>query len=92
MKIVEINGIKYELLEGKKEYTLDDELITKITDYFDDFDYIFGDYIDGKVRLKGFCDKNNKRCKEINDIKGLDKYKKNFCTPGVKTILLKKIK
>lgn len=92
MKIVEINNIKYEVVEGDKELALDEELTSKITDYFDEFDYIFGDYIDGKVRLKGFCDKKNKRFKPINDIKGLDKYKIEYCTPGAKVILLKKIK
>lgn len=92
MKVVKINDIEYEIVEGDKALATEDELTTKITDYFDDFDYIFGDYIDGKVRLKGFCEKNNKRCNPINDIKGLDKYKNEFCTPGAKIILLKKIK
>ena len=92
MKAVEINGVKYEVVEGDKNLASEDELTTKITDYFDEFDYIFGDYIDGKVRLKGFCDKKNKRCKPFNDINGLEKYRNEYCTQGAKIILLKKIK
>ena len=63
-----------------------------ITDYFDKFDYIFGDIAYDKLRLKGFCDSNNKDKTKINDIKFLEDYIENYCAYGCKWFLLKKIK
>lgn len=79
----------YKLTKGKENF--DYEEVKKIfTDYFKDYDYILGDYSYGKVRLKGFYDSNNKKVKNINDIKYLDKYIKEYCSPGAKIFLLKK--
>ena len=50
---------------------------SKATDYFMPFDYIVGDWAYGKLRLKGFYDKSNKKCREINNIEFLDKYLKD---------------
>ena len=51
----------------------------------------FGDYAYNKLRLKGFCNFKNKNRKEINDIKNLDSYIKNYCAYGSKWFLLKKM-
>ena len=91
MKRVLINGIDYEIISNDDCIDVD-VLIEKITDYFDDFDYIFGDYAYEKVRLKGYYDSNNKKASKINDIKYLEDYKKNYCSYGAKTFLLKKVK
>ena len=64
----------------------------KVTDYFNPYDYIFGDYAYEKVRLKGFYDSNNKKATEINNVKNLDDYIKNYCSYEAKYFLLKKIK
>jgi uncharacterized protein YutD len=61
-------------------------------DYFDDYDYIFGDYAYEKLRLKGYYDSTNKKAKKINDIKYVDDYIKNYCSFGAKIFLIKKIK
>ena len=88
MKKIEINEIEYEII--RNDDCINKEVLDeKITDYFDDFDYIFGDYAYDKVRLKGFYDLNNKKAK-INDIKNLDDYIKNYCSYGAKIFLLKK--
>ena len=86
-----INNHEYELIKEEQD-CFNDDLLEKITDYFDRFDYIFGDYSYEKVRLKGYFDSKNKEAKAINDIKNLDEYKKNYCSFGAKTFLLKKIK
>ena len=53
MKIIELNNQKYEVVEN--DNCLDIELLKeKVTDYFNNFDYIFGDYSYDKLRLKGF--------------------------------------
>ena len=69
-----------------------EELVEKITDYFDNYDYIFGDYSYGKIRLKGYYESTNKKAKSINDIKTLEEYKKEYCSYGAKTFLIKKVK
>lgn len=92
MKKIAINDIEYEVVEDKDNCIDKDVLAEKITDYFDRFDYIFGDYAYEKVRLKGFFDSKNKEAKEINNIKNLENYKKNYCSFGAKTFLIKKVK
>ena len=78
MKKVEINGQEYEVVENIGDWIDINELKEKITEYFDDFDYIFGDYSYEKVRLKGYNDASNKKVNKINNIKGLENYKKNY--------------
>ena len=92
MKNVELNGKKYGIVEDNGNCFDLEEVSLRITDYFDEYDYIFGDYSYGKVRLKGYYDSENKNAKKVNDIKYLDNYKKNYCSYGAKTFLLKKIK
>ena len=56
---------KQILLEQMKQEILKEELELKLTDYFDEFDYILGDWAYGKLRLKGFCNKKNKNPTEF---------------------------
>ena len=92
MKKIEINGIQYEIIRND-DNCLDAEVLSeKITDYFDPYDYIMGDFAYEKVRLKGFYDSNNKKANSINDIKKMDDYIKNYCSYGAKVFLIKKIK
>ena len=92
MKNIELNNKNYELVRNDNDCFNYEEVKEKITDYFDDYDYIFGDYAYGKVRLKGYYESKNKKSNKINDIKNLDDYIKNYCCYGSKTFLLKKIK
>ena len=92
MKSIEINGKKYELVRNDGDCFDLDVVSEKMTDYFDDYDYIFGDIAYEKVRLKGYYDSKNKNAKPINDIKFLDNYIKDYCSYGSKVFLLKKIK
>ncbi len=90
--IYEFNNIKYSLEhdDGKIfDYDLVKELVT---DYFISYDYILFDMAYNKLRLKGFCDRDNKKYKEINDFSKLDDYIKNYCAEGCKWFYLKKIK
>ena len=91
MKNIEINGKKYELIRNDGDCFDLDVVRERATDYFDDYDYIFGDIAYEKVRLKGYYDSKNKKDKKINDIKFLDDYIKNYCSYGAKVFLLKKI-
>ena len=92
MKTIEILNQKYELVENLNNCFNLEDFKEKLTEYFEPFDYIFGDYAYEKVRLKGYYESTNKKEKEINDIKNLDNYIENYCSYGARTFLLKKIK
>ena len=92
MKEIEINKKKYEIVRNDDNCFNYEEVQDRVTEYFDEYDYIFGDYAYGKVRLKGYYDSKNKKANKINDIKNLDDYIKNYCCYGSINFLLKKIK
>ena len=79
MEKVTLEENEYEIVKDYKNGYNKDELINKYTDYFKNFDYIVGDCAYGKLRLKGFYEKSNKNCKDINNIDNLDKYIKENC-------------
>ena len=90
-KKYKINEIEYQLIENYKD-GFDYELVKeKATEYFNDFDYIVGDWSYGKLRLKGFCNKNNKLMKKYNDYDNCIDYIKNECAYDCKWFTLKKI-
>ncbi len=92
MKEIEIGTNRYHVLKDYKDAIDIEVLKEKITDYFDDFDYIVGDWAYGKIRLKGFNSKTNKNFKPINDIDQVDEYLKNNCAFGCSYFIIAKIK
>ena len=90
MKEITINNINYEIIENNGD-AIDKELLAeKITDYFDGYDYIVGDWAYSKLRLKGFYESNNKNCKKYNDIKNLKEYIDTKCAYGCKWFSIKR--
>lgn len=92
MKKIKVNEKEYELIEDYRDAYNQEELEGKMTDYFDDFDYVLGDWSYGKLRLKGFCDKDNKLFRDINDIEKKDDYIKDSCAYNCRYFILKKVK
>lgn len=90
MKNIVINKVDYKLVKEYKNGFDLSEVESKLTDYFDNYDYIFGDWSYGKLRLKGFCEKTNKICNDTNNIELLDEYIKKYCSYECKYFLLKK--
>ncbi len=90
MKIL-IEEKEYELIKNVKEGFDIEELKKKYTEFFDEFDYIVGDWAYGKLRLKGFYESNNKKVNKINDIKDVDKYLSNNCAYDCKHFIVKKV-
>lgn len=86
------NGQKYVLQKDDNGIFNYEEMQEKITDYFNEYDYILGDMSYNKIRLKGFNNTNNKNFNKINDIKTLDNYLKDYCAYGCKYFILAKIK
>lgn len=91
MEIV-INDEKYKVIKNEKDAIDISEISSCLTDYFDSFDYIFGDYAYGKLRLKGFNNKDNKNFKPINDYSKIDDYISNYCAYGCRHFIIEKIK
>ena len=89
--MIKLDDIKYELMENYKDGFELDAVKEKFTDYFYDYDYILGDWSYGKLRLKGFCNRTNRKCNRINDIKYKDKYIKELCSYECRYFMLKKI-
>ena len=91
-KKIQLENNNYLIIENKNDCLNLEELQEKYTDYFYDFDYILGDYAYNKLRLKGFCEKNNSRFNKINDIKTKDNYLKELCAFNCNYFLVKKEK
>ena len=91
MKIT-INNKTYEVIKNEKD-AIDEEVLKEaITEYFENFDFIVGDWAYGKLRLKGFCEKNNSRFNKIYDIKTKENYLKELCAFNCNYFLIKKEK
>lgn len=88
---IEINGIQYKIIKDADK-TCDVELLKEMmTDYFNDYDYIVGDWAYSKLRLKGFTKKGNKINNKINDYSKVDLYIENNCAYGCKYFIIEKI-
>lgn len=87
-----INDVKYEVLKNVKDALNIEEVTESLTDYFDGFDYILGDYAYGKLRLKGFNNKENKNYKPYNDINTLEEYVNKYCAFGCRYFVISKLK
>lgn len=85
-----INGKKYKVIRDYRNAFEKEEVESKLTDYFDDYDYIVGDIAYNKLRLKGFCTNKNEKYNKINDSANIDDYLKNYCAYDCKYFILKK--
>lgn len=91
MRIV-FNNNEYELVKDYKNAFNYEETESFVTDYFEDFDYILGDYAYNKLRLKGFYDDNNKKANSINKYSYLEEYVEKYCAYDCRYFVLKKKK
>ncbi|MBS7021597.1 MAG: YutD family protein [Firmicutes bacterium] len=70
---------EYQLIENYKDAFDKDAVEHLFTEYFLDYDYVVGDWSYGKLRLKGFCKKENSRYNERNDIQKKEEYFQKYC-------------
>lgn len=93
MRKIELNGKNYELVKDYKN-GFDLETLKEFldeTDYFLEYDYIFGDWAYGKLRLKGFCDKKNQHYNKNNAYTNIEEYISKYCAYECKYFVLKKV-
>jgi len=87
-----IRNKKYKVIKDYGETISITNLDEIVTEYYDNFDYIVGDWAYGKVRLKGFYNKDHKHVKNFNNIANVEDYINNNCAYGCKYFILEKIK
>ncbi len=90
MENIVINDKKYSLIKNFRDGYEAGEVQDKLTEYYDDFDYIVGDWAYGKLRLKGFYDSKNSKVKDFNNYEKVESYIKNNCAYGCKYFILQK--
>ena len=91
MEKIQLDNNEYTLIKNEKEGFNLESVQEKYTDFFNDYDYIVGDWAYGKLRLKGFCEKKNKLYKPFNDKDTIEKYIETKCAYGCKWFVLKKV-
>jgi uncharacterized protein YutD len=89
--MITVDEQKFEIIEDSRGGLDIEALKEKLTDFFDDYDYIVGDWAYGKLRLKGFNEQNNKKYSKINDCKNIKKYIQDYCAYGCKYFIIKRI-
>lgn len=89
---INLNGIEYKIVKNYMECFDLEEVADKLkdTDYFNDFDYILGDYSYDKLRLKGFYRKDSKKVKKINNYEYIDNYIREYCSYGCRHFIIEK--
>lgn len=92
MKKIVLFDNEYNVVKDEHDVFDLEEVSSLATDYFKPYDYIFGDYSYGKLRLKGFYNDNNKNSNKINKLSYLDSYIKNYCAYNCKYFLIEKLK
>ena len=91
MEIV-VRDKKYKIIKDYGDTVSSSNLDEIVTEYYDSFDYIVGDWAYGKLRLKGFYNKTNKLVKNFNNIDNVDEYIKKSCAYGCKHFILEKVR
>jgi len=89
--MVLIRNKEYKVIKDYGETINTINLEEIVTDYYDNFDFIVGDWAYGKVRLKGFYNHNNKNVKSFNDYNKVEDYINNSCAYGCKHFILERI-
>lgn len=92
MEVIKINNEEYQVIKNVRDAIEIEEISEKLTDYFDDYDYIVGDIAYNKLRLKGFNSKTNKNFKPINDVDKVEEYIEKNCAYGCRWFMISKIR
>lgn len=88
---VKTEKYEYEIIKDYRDSFNKEEFLNRYTDYFEEYDYIVGDYAYGKLRLKGFYDDKNNKASNINKYSRVDKYIEENCAYGCKYFIAKKL-
>ena len=90
MEKYKFNNIEYNLIKDYRDGFEEEIVKEKMTDYFNDFDYVVGDISYNILRLKGFK-RNSKSNNKYNRIDFLDEYLSKYCSYGAKWFIISKV-
>lgn len=90
--MVEFNGLKYEIVENKKDAFHIEEFENRYSEILKKYDYIVGDWGHSQLRLKGFYEPSN-RSKDAfeSTIDLLEDYLYEYCNFGCAYFVLRKV-
>ncbi len=90
--MIEFNGVKYELIENKKDAFQSEEFENRYSDILKKYDYIVGDWGHSQLRLKGFYQSVN-RSKDAyeSSIDLLEDYLYEYCNFGCAYFVIRKV-
>jgi uncharacterized protein YutD len=89
--MINLNNQNYELIKNYRSAFDKQEVEEKLTDYYNDYDYVVGDIAYNKLRLKGFYKETNKKVKDLNNYKYVDNYLSKYCAVDCKYFILEKV-
>lgn len=89
--MVEINGLKYELIENVKEAFDDEEFEKRYSEILKKYDFIVGDWGYNQLRLKGFYQQGHTKSSYDTRIDMVEDYLYEYCNFGCAYFVLEKV-
>ncbi|MFC4355092.1 YutD family protein [Chryseomicrobium palamuruense] len=86
-----LEGYQYEVIEEFREGFNQEALETRYSDVLQKYDYIFGDWGYGQLRLRGFYEDKNSKSTFDTRISTIHDYILEYCNFGCAYFLLKKL-
>lgn len=91
MTRIHLEGFQYEVEEYFREGFNQEALETRYSDVLQKYDYIFGDWGYGQLRLRGFYEDKNSKATFDTKIGTIHDYILEYCNFGCAYFLLKKL-
>lgn len=89
--MIELDGIKFELVEERKDAYREDAIQARWNDVLNRYDYIVGDWGYDMLRLKGFFDDKDSRSTYENKASTIREYILEYCNFGCPYFILKRV-
>lgn len=88
---IHLEGFQYEVIEEFREGFNQEALETRYSDVLQKYDYIFGDWGYGQLRLRGFYEDKNSKSTFDTRISTIHDYILEYCNFGCAYFLIKKL-
>jgi uncharacterized protein YutD len=92
VKMIEIQGKKYEIIEDFKNGFQEEVFQERYSDILSKYDFIVGDWGYDQLRLKGFYDDRNPKAAYDTKISTMEDYLYEYCNFGCAYFVVKRIK
>lgn len=89
--MIELNGIRYELIHDEKNGFQEEALLARNSEILKKYDYIVGDWGYEQLRLRGFYEDTNEKAGFDSKISTLEDYLYEYCNFGCAYFVLKRV-